>query len=233
MLFTSPVLLPDVFQDVNGFLKTPFPPGKHTLHLLDSCKELKAMNFPGNSISTRGWVNPIKSKRQMKEGGESGDLQAISKICPLPANLFQNLTHDCVLPRQRLMSMSFLGKKTIVVHILWKNRHIGCSPCITVFPDIICELRGSTDVSAILLHPKAQGRLVGLSVDFPRVLDQGQSSWFPTTHLMLTYRYRGTESMLVCNAGALVELHQHGLQKMQEQLAISQIYPNRHLAYFT
>lgn len=101
MLFTSPVLLPDVFQDVNGFLKTPFPPGKHTLHLLDSCKELKAVNFPGNSISTRGWVNPIKSERQMKEGGESGDLQAISKICPLPANLFQNLTHDCVLPRQK------------------------------------------------------------------------------------------------------------------------------------
>lgn len=73
MLFTSPVLLPDVFQDVNGFLKTLFPPGKHTLHLLDSCKELKAVKFPDNSISTRGWVNPIKSKGQMKKGEESGD----------------------------------------------------------------------------------------------------------------------------------------------------------------
>lgn len=100
MLFTSPVLLADVFQDVNGFLKTPFPPGKHTLHLLDSCKELKAVKFPGNSISTRGWVNPLKSKGQMKESEQSGNLQAISKICPLPENLFQNLTHVYVLPRQ-------------------------------------------------------------------------------------------------------------------------------------
>lgn len=95
------MLLPDVFQDVNGFLKTPFPPGKHTLHLLDSCKEMKAVKFPGNSISTRGWVNPTKSKRQTKEGEESRDLQAIYKICPLPTSLFQNLTHVCVLSRQK------------------------------------------------------------------------------------------------------------------------------------
>lgn len=117
------------------------------------------------------------------------------------------------------MSMSFLGKKTIVVHILWKKkRHIACSVCSTIFPEIICELWGSTDVSAIVLHPKAQGRIVGLSVSFPRVLDKGQSSQFPTTHLILTYRYRRTVSMLVCNAGDLVELHQHGLQKMKELL---------------
>lgn len=118
MLFTSPVLLQDVFQDVNGFLKTPFPPGKHTLHLLDSCKELKAVNFPGNSISTRGWVNPIKSERQMKEGGESGDVQAISKICPLPASLFQNLTHVYVLPRQKDYCCIYPMEKqdTLAVH---------------------------------------------------------------------------------------------------------------------
>lgn len=90
MLFTSPVLLPDAFQDVNGFLKTPFPPGKHTLHLLDSCKELKAVKFSGNSISTSGWMNP-KSKGQMKESEENRDLQAIYKICPLPTNLFPKL----------------------------------------------------------------------------------------------------------------------------------------------
>lgn len=41
-----------------------------------------------------------------------------------------------------------------------------------MFPEIICELWGSTDVSAIVLHPKAQGRLVGLSINFPRVSDK-------------------------------------------------------------
>lgn len=139
MLFTSPVLLPDVFQGVNGFLKTLFPPGKHTLHLLDSCKELKAVKFPGNSISTRGWVNPIKSKGQRKDSEESGDLQAISKVLSSTCKSFPKLD-SCLL--------SFLEKKTIVVHILWKKRHIACSLCITVFPEIICELWGNTNVSA-------------------------------------------------------------------------------------
>lgn len=108
------MLLPDVFQGVNGFLKTPFPPGKHTLHLLDSCKKLKALKFPGNSISTRGWVNPIKSKGQRKDGEESGDLQAISKVLSCTCESFPKLD-SCLL--------SFLEKKTIVVHILWKKTH--------------------------------------------------------------------------------------------------------------
>lgn len=153
-------------------------------------------------------MNPIESKGQMKEGEESGNLQAISKICPLPANLFQNLTHVCVLPRQNDCCTYPMEK-----------RHIACSLCIIMFPEIICELWGSTGVSAIVLHPKAQGRLVGISINFPRVLDQGQSSWFPTTHLTLTYRYRRTENMLVCIAGDLAELHQHGLLQMKEQLS--------------
>lgn len=35
---------------------------------------------------------------------------------------------------------------------------------------------GNTNVSAIVLHPKAQGRLVGLSIHFPLVLDQSHST---------------------------------------------------------
>lgn len=89
--------------------------------------------------------------------------------------------------------------------------------CIAAFPKITCELWDSTDVSATLLHLRAQGRLVGRSLNFLRLLGQGQSSWFPATHLILIYRYRRAQSMLVRDAGALVELHQHGLQKMKEQ----------------
>lgn len=116
------------------------------------------------------------------------------------------------------MSVSFLGKKTIVVHILWKKRDIACSLCITVFPEIICELWGSTNVSAISMPQGTRQACMAL-YKFSQGLGSRKSSWFPTTHLILTYRYRRTESMLVCIAGDLVELHQYGLQKMKEQLS--------------
>lgn len=113
--------------------------------------------------------------------------------------------------------LSLLGKKTTVVHILWKKTDHPFPLCIPVFPRTTCELWGSTGVSATLLHPRAQGRLVGCSVNFPRLLGQGQSFWFPAIHLIFIYRYRRAQSMLVCDAGALAELHQYGLQKMKEQ----------------
>lgn len=76
---------------------------------------------------------------------------------------------------------------------------------------------GAAHVRLMLLHPRAQGRFAGLSVSFPRLLGQGQSSWFPTAYLILIYRYKRDQSVQVWDAEALVELHQHGLQKMKEQ----------------
>lgn len=89
---------------------------------------------------------------QMEEGEKSGDLQAISKTCAL----LQIFSKTC------LMTMSSLGKKTIVVHILWKNRQIAPSLSASPLLGITCELWSSTDVFTTLLHPRSLGRFVGL-----------------------------------------------------------------------
>lgn len=129
MLYSSLVLLLDVFQEVTGFKKTPFPPGKQPLHLFRQL--LRAEGYESPWVMTfphgDGWI--LQSPRLMlpafwarwRKVRRVGNSRLFPRLV-LTSSLLQNLTHNYVLSRQKDCCCLYPVEKTGM------DRQMACPP---------------------------------------------------------------------------------------------------------